>query len=435
MGVGRPAWPFSCSGAIASCTQIAKEGWRRICLEVVVEWPHLMQRWRTILLALLFQYVHGVAAHGAHFLHKPGPVLHDVGFDLVPELGVSRKYMSEWVFFVILFSFITWSFHPFVMFRKRFYTAVLWAQVLTTLVLSQFFRILSFTATQLPGPNYHCREGSAAATLPPPTGVFDILALNLGKTTMFGCGDLIFSSHMTFAITFVLMFNKYASSRVLKHVAWCLAGLLTVLIIASRKHYTVDVVVAWYAVPLVFYMVDRKFYDFDMVERFAAPGAVQLLPLHSREAAAFKHSRYTPETQATSKAQICCCQCDSCWSPDRMTGVDHFKAPLRVLPGLLKVEITPKDKDIKDVEEGHSMGLGLPLQVPVRSRSVVQLPPIEDGRAETRMVETRLPDTNTNGAHVASRVENRHSRSSSFDARQDKFVVPSPPSPESRRES
>ena len=93
---------------------------------------------------------------------------------------------------------------------------------------------------------------------------------------MYGCGDLIFSSHMTFILTFTLLFNKYASTKVLcdafcslmfetccldvwlpsflfatsqvaKRVAWVLAVALAVLIISSRKHYSVDVVIAWYA--------------------------------------------------------------------------------------------------------------------------------------------------------------------------------------------
>ena len=34
--------------------------------------------------------------------------------------------------------------------------------------------------------------------------------------------------------------------------------MLSTLIVASRKHYTVDVLIAWYAVPLVFYSSHRR---------------------------------------------------------------------------------------------------------------------------------------------------------------------------------
>ena len=46
--------------------------------------------------------------------------------------------------------------------------------------------------------------------------------------------------------------------RVNKVAAWVLATILSFLIIASRKHYTVDVVVAWYTVPLVFLALERR---------------------------------------------------------------------------------------------------------------------------------------------------------------------------------
>ena len=41
-------------------------------------------------------------------------------------------------------------------------------------------------------------------------------------------------------------------------IAWCMVSTLSVLIVASRKHYTVDVLIAWYVVPLVFYAMLRR---------------------------------------------------------------------------------------------------------------------------------------------------------------------------------
>lgn len=46
--------------------------------------------------------------------------------------------------------------------------------------------------------------------------------------------------------------------RTAKILAWMAAMVLSVLIIASHKHYTVDVTVAWYTVPLVFYTLERR---------------------------------------------------------------------------------------------------------------------------------------------------------------------------------
>lgn len=44
----------------------------------------------------------------------------------------------------------------------------------------------------------------------------------------------------------------------LQALVWAGVSALSVLIVASRKHYTVDVVIAWYVVPLVFHALARR---------------------------------------------------------------------------------------------------------------------------------------------------------------------------------
>lgn len=67
------------------------------------------------------------------------------------------------------------------------------------------------------------------------------------------CGDLIFSSHVTFTLAFALCFCRYgprgpgSRGRVLRLGALGCVGCFSVLVVASRKHYTVDVVAAWCA--------------------------------------------------------------------------------------------------------------------------------------------------------------------------------------------
>jgi hypothetical protein len=50
----------------------------------------------------------------------------------------------------------------------------------------------------------------------------------------------------------VLAYTHYGSKRLVKAAAWAAAAVLALLIIAARKHYTVDVVIAWYTVPMVY---------------------------------------------------------------------------------------------------------------------------------------------------------------------------------------
>ena len=53
-------------------------------------------------------------------------------------------------------------------------------------------------------------------------------------------------------------------------ISWAGVAALSVLIVASRKHYTVDVLIAWYVVPLVFHTLARRW----TTRRHAGDGAL-----------------------------------------------------------------------------------------------------------------------------------------------------------------
>ncbi|XP_073044478.1 phosphatidylinositol:ceramide inositolphosphotransferase 2-like isoform X3 [Primulina eburnea] len=202
----------------------ASKLWKRICAETTTEINLLAENWKYILGGLICQYMHGLAARGVHYFHRPGPILQDAGFFLLPAC--------------------------------------------------QILRIITFYSTQLPGPNYHCREGSKFATLPRPDNMVEVLLI-VPQGLLFGCGDLIFSSHMIFSLVFVRTYHKYGTQRFLKQCAWLIVVIQSLLIIASRKHYTVDVVVAWYTVNLVLFFIDKKLPE--LPDRSVA--AALLLPL------------------------------------------------------------------------------------------------------------------------------------------------------------
>lgn len=122
----------------------------------------------------------------------------------------------------------------------------------------QTLRIISFLSTSLPSPNYHCREGEPTAIREPAQHWWDHIIVDVKRQSTHGCGDLIFSSHTTFALVGTLTYTEYGTIRAIKLLLWCCMLTLSCLIIASRKHYTVDVVVAYYTVPLVFYAALRR---------------------------------------------------------------------------------------------------------------------------------------------------------------------------------
>ncbi|XP_041997274.1 phosphatidylinositol:ceramide inositolphosphotransferase 2-like [Salvia splendens] len=253
----------------------ASKLWKRFCAEIATELNLLAENWKYILGGVVCQYIHGLAARGVHYFHRPGPTLQDVGFFLLPELGQERAYISETLFTFIFMSFVLWTFHPFILKTKKIYTVLIWCRVLTFLVACQFLRIITFYSTQLPGPNYHCREGSKLATLPPPNNVLQALLI-VPSGVLYGCGDLIFSSHMIFSLVFVRTYHKYGTRRFVKQLSWLTVVIQSLLIVASRKHYTVDVVVAWYTVNLVVFFLDKKLPE--LPDRSSASAAL-FLPL------------------------------------------------------------------------------------------------------------------------------------------------------------
>ncbi|KAM7526417.1 hypothetical protein LguiA_016319 [Lonicera macranthoides] len=235
----------------------ASKLWKRICAEATTEINLLAENWKYVLGGLICQYIHGLAARGVHYFHRPGPTLQDAGFYLLPELGQERAYISETVFTFVFISFVLWTFHPFIFKSKKIYTVLIWCRVLAFLVACQFLRVITFYSTQLPGPNYHCREGSKLATLPRPNHFLEVFII-FPRGMLYGCGDLIFSSHMIFSLVFVRTYQKYGTRRFIKQCGWLIVVIQSLLIIASRKHYSVDVVVAWYTVNLVVFFLDKK---------------------------------------------------------------------------------------------------------------------------------------------------------------------------------
>ncbi|CAF2294052.1 unnamed protein product [Brassica rapa] len=178
-----------------------------------------------------------INARGVHSIHRAGPTLQDLGFFLLPELGQERSYISETVFTSVFVSFFLWTFHPFILKSKIIYTVLIWCRVVAFLFVIPLpyysLRVITFYSTQLPGPNYHCRE--------------------ILNTKVSSCHVPWPKNHLLFFLSltriflfFVHTYQKYGTKRFIKLFGWLTALVQSLLIIASRKHYTVDVVVAWY---------------------------------------------------------------------------------------------------------------------------------------------------------------------------------------------
>lgn len=124
----------------------------------------------------------------------------------------------------------------------------------------QMLRVVSFTATQLPSPSRHCQPG-VAEPLDWPQRPLDWLVVNVPRQASHGCGDLVFSSHVTFGLVFALTIWHYSTQLASRFLMVLLVIAQIVGILGARKHYTVDIVVALYVVPLVWGLLLRHMPD------------------------------------------------------------------------------------------------------------------------------------------------------------------------------
>ncbi|XP_042410729.1 phosphatidylinositol:ceramide inositolphosphotransferase-like [Zingiber officinale] len=85
----------------------------------------LVEKWRLMLAGIVFQYLHGLAARGVHYLHRPGPILQDIWLIVLPELGKQWWRRLDDLPGLILGR----TFHPFVYHSKGFYTVLIWRRI------------------------------------------------------------------------------------------------------------------------------------------------------------------------------------------------------------------------------------------------------------------------------------------------------------------
>jgi hypothetical protein len=198
--------------------------------------------------------VHGVFTQLAYVLAGPQATpLPDLGFSILPALPESADWASEALFYTLFFGGILFTLSPLVCRCSRFTAVGGLAAGLPALVLCQALRIACFHSTRLPSPAAHCLAGAEAPVHPRPDRWYGYVLINVVTQAAKSCGDLIFSSHMIFVLSFGCMYAAWGRWLAVK-AAWLAASVaLSLLIIASRKHYSVDIVVAWIVVPLVFH--------------------------------------------------------------------------------------------------------------------------------------------------------------------------------------
>lgn len=217
-------------------------------------------------LFLAFYVAGGIGRNIAYYRNVQGPHLKDLGYELIPEINDQYNFISEVVLCVINAigfgsMFVPIFYHPQ---RQMLSTINMGVRVLNVLVLGNLLRPIMYLGTSLPSPADHCMPGSD--TYDPPQNALEIFTHY--SSVSGNCGDLIFSGHTLQDM--VLLLHVYRHSKdiflgsnkariILTSVMSVLVALQLIFIIASRNHYTVDVVVGIYVSSTLWYIYNNKF--------------------------------------------------------------------------------------------------------------------------------------------------------------------------------
>lgn len=248
--------------------------WGETYARFKIELSLIRTYWKSVLFILfVLIYLSSVLFRNlAYYRAVQGETLKDLGFEVLPELNSSMKAFSEIVIYMNHFvAAITLTVLP--IFTKRPHengiaTIAMLLRMAFVLVIGHFLRFVTYITTSLPGPAEHCRLGSEEFEQNRPAEPLEIL-FRFSSAADLNCGDLVFSGHMFQVIIFTCTIWHF-SDRVFYTTlhAWIakLLMLATVvaqffLIIASRNHYTVDVVVSSYTAPMLWICFDRYYKD------------------------------------------------------------------------------------------------------------------------------------------------------------------------------
>ncbi|GBG30559.1 Phosphatidylcholine:ceramide cholinephosphotransferase 3 [Hondaea fermentalgiana] len=134
--------------------------------------------------------------------------------------------------------------------------------------LGQTLRAALYLSTSTPGAADRCLTAAHPERFKPTL----VECFYIFGNIYHNCGDLMFSGHMLLMLVLSISVFHYGESafwispkrnRIIGAALLVLCVLETFLILASRHHYTSDLVVAWYITPLLWYYHSTKLHPRD----------------------------------------------------------------------------------------------------------------------------------------------------------------------------
>jgi hypothetical protein len=249
-----------------------------LALRMRMEKQLLWRRWKPLLLTsfMLVYFALIVFRNLAFYRFRPDEMLQDLGHDWLPEVS---ERASGWVdapmyavisllVFCILGSLVPSSGAPAAK-RKPLVVNVV-VRFLVVYAVGHTLRAATYLSTALTGTARHCRPGADLSGRPATVGQCFTHMVSVNGN----CGDLNFSGHVMLMMLGLGLIDSYGHCmwgwgyHCGRHWALLLLGAAlaagqVLLIVAARHHYSVDVVVALYTTPMLWYAMRDVTLDLD----------------------------------------------------------------------------------------------------------------------------------------------------------------------------
>eukprot|EP01084_Bolivina_argentea_P006939 13106_1 len=234
---------------------------RRIVYEaalLIASLPHLLPK-----ILLLNWGAMMIFRNIAYMRHEQGPRLKDLGFELIPEMD--NDFWSEMILYVngvlsismVVMPLLSDHAHP-----RGIYTMNIYMKVLNIQCVGHILRFITFVSTSVPGPSLDCQPG--AENYKDTINWHEVFIRRSKVHVDPNCGDLIFSGHMfqvtSFCAVILAEMSKLMPHKVIARIiSYLLIATVCIqpyFIVASRNHYSVDVVISTYLAPLVWFAME-----------------------------------------------------------------------------------------------------------------------------------------------------------------------------------
>jgi len=250
--------------------------WPKLELRLRKERQLLLRQWKSFTVAaiVLVYFALVLFRNLAYYRFRPGPPLKDLGHQLIPEISDNLELVDipMYFLFALLGGIVLGAFYghdnPKLAAENKPYFVNSLRRVMVVYAIGHCLRAATYLTTSLPGTAKQCRAG--AEELDPPGSIWECFTRTVSVNG--NCGDLNFSGHVLLLVMAILFIHEFGPRLWQYQPFGFLDILLTgsaiglgiaqiLLILASRHHYTVDIVIALYTTPMLWHFFDMRFKD------------------------------------------------------------------------------------------------------------------------------------------------------------------------------